>query len=104
MQGIIDRHLAGTIRRRLQNNPAVAILGPRQCGKTTLAGQLVKKNQSVYLDLENPSDLAKLADNSNLRHQFIPSHGRRLPRCPLRAWNLRASPAPGRGLSPTVDA
>ena len=63
MQGIIDRHLAGTVKRRLQNNPAVAILGPRQCGKTTLAGQIVKKfNQSVYLDLENPGDLAKLSD------------------------------------------
>ncbi len=63
MQEIIDRHLAGTIKRRLQNNPAVAILGPRQCGKTTLAGQIVKKiNQSVYLDLENPGDLAKLSD------------------------------------------
>ena len=63
MQEIIDRHLAGTVKRRLQNNPAVAILGPRQCGKTTLAGQIVKKfNQSVYLDLENPGDLAKLSD------------------------------------------
>ena len=63
MQEIIDRHLAGTVKRRLQNNPAVAILGPRQCGKTTLAGQIVKKfNQSVYLDLENPADLAKLSD------------------------------------------
>ena len=63
MQGIIGRHLAGTVKRRLQNNPAVAILGPRQCGKTTLAGQIVKKfNQSVYLDLENPGDLAKLSD------------------------------------------
>ena len=63
MQGIIDRHLTGTVKRRLQNNPAVAILGPRQCGKTTLAGQIVKKfNPSVYLDLENPADLAKLSD------------------------------------------
>ena len=63
MQEFIDRHLANTVKRRLQNNPAVAILGPRQCGKTTLAGQIVKKiNQSVYLDLENPGDLAKLDD------------------------------------------
>jgi len=63
MQGIIDRHLTDTINRRLQNNPAVAILGPRQCGKTTLAGQIVKKiSRSVYLDLENPGDLAKLDD------------------------------------------
>jgi hypothetical protein len=63
MQGTIDRHLTGTVKKRLQNNPAVAILGPRQCGKTTLAGQIVKKfNPSVYLDLENPADLAKLSD------------------------------------------
>jgi predicted AAA+ superfamily ATPase len=63
MQELIDRHLADTIKRRLQNNPAVAILGPRQCGKTTLAGQIVKElKQSVYLDLENPGDLAKIDD------------------------------------------
>ncbi len=63
MQGLIGRHLTETVKRRLQNNPAVAILGPRQCGKTTLAGQIVKKMaQSVYLDLENPGDLAKLDD------------------------------------------
>ena len=63
MQRIIDRYLTATVKRRLQNNPAVAILGPRQSGKTTLAGQIVKRfNQSVYLDLENPADLAKLSD------------------------------------------
>ena len=63
MQGYISRHLTDTVKKRLQNNPAVAILGPRQCGKTTLAGQIVKKrDRSVYLDLENPSDLAKLDD------------------------------------------
>ena len=49
MQGIIDRHLAGTVKRRLQNNPAVAILGPRQCGKTTLAGSNSKKIQPIGL-------------------------------------------------------
>ena len=63
MQQIINRHLTGTVKRRLQNNPAVAILGPRQCGKTTLAVQIVKRiTQSVRLDLENPGDLAKLDD------------------------------------------
>jgi len=63
MQGIINRNLTGTVKRRLKNNPVVAILGPRQCGKTTLAGQIVKRiKQSVYLDLENPGDLAKLDD------------------------------------------
>lgn len=63
MQGKINRYLAATVKKRLQNNPAVAILGPRQCGKTTLAGQIVKEmGQSVYLDLEHPADLAKLDD------------------------------------------
>ena len=63
MQGIINRHLAGTVKKRLHNNPAVAILGPRQCGKTTLAGQIVKRiKKALYLDLENPGDLAKLSD------------------------------------------
>jgi predicted AAA+ superfamily ATPase len=63
MQELISRHLAGAVKRRLETNPAVAILGPRQCGKTTLAGQIVRGiKQSVYLDLENPADLAKLSD------------------------------------------
>ncbi|MBW1718419.1 MAG: ATP-binding protein [Deltaproteobacteria bacterium] len=63
MQELIKRYLADTVKRRLRNNPAVAILGPRQCGKTTLASQIVNKfKQSIYLDLENPSDLAKLDD------------------------------------------
>lgn len=63
MQGKIPRTLAATIKNRLLNNPAVAILGPRQCGKTTLARQLTQKiGNSVYLDLEHPADLAKLED------------------------------------------
>ncbi len=44
--------------------PAIAILGPRQVGKTTLAQELVKNidPQSIYLDLESPSDRSKLAE------------------------------------------
>ncbi len=63
MTGLLPRNLAVEINKRLQNNPVVAILGPRQCGKTTLARQIVKPlKKSVYLDLENPADLAKLDD------------------------------------------
>jgi len=41
----------------------VAILGPRQCGKTTLARHLVGNLPEVlYLDLERPSDISRLAD------------------------------------------
>ncbi len=48
----------------LKEFPAVAIVGPRQVGKSTLAKQLVKfaKKPSVYLDLELPSDRRKLQD------------------------------------------
>jgi predicted AAA+ superfamily ATPase len=49
----------------LQEFPAVAILGPRQVGKTTLARQLCDasgNSQASYLDLETPQDLAQLSD------------------------------------------
>ena len=40
----------------------MALLGPRQCGKTTLARQFSEKSQSTYFDLENPVDLARLSE------------------------------------------
>ena len=47
----------------LQNNRSVALLGPRQCGKTTLAREIAaEENAATYFDLENPTDLARLAD------------------------------------------
>lgn len=47
--------------------PAVALLGPRQVGKTTLARQLQKviPKESVYLDLESPEDYQKLSNLEN---------------------------------------
>jgi len=48
----------------LRWSPSVAILGPRQVGKTTLARAIAAKNKdSVYLDLENPQDLKKMEDS-----------------------------------------
>lgn len=47
---------------RLAHSPAVALLGSRQVGKTTLAKSLNLQKPSRYLDLERPSDLAKLSD------------------------------------------
>ncbi|HSM77433.1 MAG TPA: ATP-binding protein [Bryobacteraceae bacterium] len=49
----------------LSRFPAVALIGPRQVGKTTLAQSLEEetgRRKAVYLDLELPSDRAKLAD------------------------------------------
>ena len=52
------------VARLLRRFPVVAILGARQVGKTTLAGEIVRasKSRSSRFDLENPSDLARLAD------------------------------------------
>ena len=46
------------IQKRLKSFPVVAILGARQCGKTTLANQI---RHAHYFDLENPRDLARLS-------------------------------------------
>ena len=59
---MITRQLATAIEQRLRQFPAVALLGPRQVGKTTLARATLAEGQVVYLDLENPADLEKLAD------------------------------------------
>ena len=52
------------VRRLLREAPVVAILGPRQVGKTTLAGSIAAswRGPTVRFDLEDPRDLAQLAD------------------------------------------
>jgi len=54
--------LLARLRGGLRTSPAVALLGPRQCGKTTLARQLSSTSKSTYFDLENPVDLARLSE------------------------------------------
>lgn len=60
MHGYIKRALEEEILKKLKYSPAVAILGPRQCGKTTLAKKSVSEADSVYLDLQKRTDLNKL--------------------------------------------
>lgn len=64
MQGIyIPRSLENDVHRGLEEFPAVAVLGPRQCGKSTLAKHVIESfPRSIYLDLERPSDAHKLTD------------------------------------------
>ena len=50
------------LNRLLDNNPVVALLGPRQCGKTTLARHVASQRESDYFDLENPLDIARLSN------------------------------------------
>ncbi|MFA4851134.1 MAG: ATP-binding protein [Bacteroidales bacterium] len=59
---MVERQHQQTIIKLLNHFPVVAIIGPRQVGKTTLAKKIIPilKNEVVYLDLESPSDLNKL--------------------------------------------
>lgn len=63
MQYYISRLITELVEQRLKDIPAVAILGPRQCGKSTLAKKIIEgKRKSIYVDLELPSDSRKLGD------------------------------------------
>ncbi|MBM4057969.1 MAG: hypothetical protein FJ275_07010, partial [Planctomycetes bacterium] len=54
-----DRRL---VSRALARSRIVALLGPRQCGKTTLAREFVDPESPNYFDLEDPVGLARLAE------------------------------------------
>ncbi|MFN7644781.1 MAG: ATP-binding protein [Burkholderiales bacterium] len=60
---MFDRIARASLDAALARSPAVAVLGPRQVGKTTLArAAAAARPGSVYLDLETAADLARLAD------------------------------------------
>jgi hypothetical protein len=59
---MIRRRLYDDLMKAMERSPAVGLLGPRQVGKTTLALAVGATRPSVYLDLEDPSDRAKLSD------------------------------------------
>lgn len=60
---MIARIVEKDINRLLQNFPITGIVGPRQCGKSTIAKKIISKRaEVVYLDLERASDLARLND------------------------------------------
>lgn len=59
---MIRRRVYDDLIKAMERSPAVALLGPRQVGKTTLALEIGATRRSVYLDLEDPSDRAKLSD------------------------------------------
>jgi hypothetical protein len=59
----IKRKIEQDVLTSLGINPVTAIIGPRQCGKSTLSKVLAREKANVlYLDLEKPSDLRKLDD------------------------------------------
>ncbi len=63
MRGYVPRSVSWQIDQRLREMPAVALLGARQCGKSTLAKTVLESNPNgIYLDLERPRDRNKLQD------------------------------------------
>ncbi len=49
------------ITKTLSIHPVATLLGPRQCGKTTLAKVIAEREPSTYFDLENPVDISRLS-------------------------------------------
>lgn len=74
MQGMLKRYLTEKLSSTTAQMPAVALLGARQVGKTTLARTIAKDINSIYLDLEAPEDLLKLSDPSS----FLSLHADKL--------------------------
>jgi uncharacterized protein len=66
----IQRIIGARILEKLKTTPAVALLGPRQVGKTTLVKEIapLSGTDTIYLDLESFSDLNKLTD---AEHYFL---------------------------------
>ena len=71
---MIRRHAQQAVHRALARQAAVALIGARQVGKTTLAHAIAEQLDAVYLDLESRIDRAKLAD----ARLFLSEHEGRL--------------------------
>ena len=56
----------GEIKTSIRYNPVTAIMGPRQCGKTTLARAIAQSNESSIFDLEDPTDFDLLSENPKI--------------------------------------
>ena len=59
---MIERRITSELDVLMDSMPAVALLGPRQVGKTTLALMMGERRPSIYLDLESDADRAKLTE------------------------------------------
>jgi predicted AAA+ superfamily ATPase len=62
MPEVVRPRLEDQVRRALREARVVALVGPRQAGKTTLARRIVPAGSVNYFDLEDPTDLARLAE------------------------------------------
>jgi predicted AAA+ superfamily ATPase len=76
-------HYLARIQKALGRSPVVALLGPRQCGKTTLAREMIPSRHPQYFDLEDPV-IAHLMENpmtalQNLRGLVVIDEAQRQP-------------------------
>jgi predicted AAA+ superfamily ATPase len=71
---MLRRGISEKLQATIAQAPAVALLGARQTGKTTLAKAIAKNLDSIYLDLEAPEDLLKLSDPTS----FLSTHADKL--------------------------
>jgi len=62
MQSFIPRSIQEELHECISQFPCTAILGPRQCGKTSLARFIANQHASIYLDLERPADIRRLQE------------------------------------------
>lgn len=59
---MIERKILSIVKQALDRQAAVALIGPRQVGKTTLAFAIAETREALYLDLEDQQDRNKLTD------------------------------------------
>ena len=75
MHGYILRLAENALERGLSRAPALVLLGPRQCGKSTLARRWFQDKEAVHLDLQDRADRAKLNEPElffdHHRHELI---------------------------------
>jgi len=68
---MIPRHVQHLIEQALARQAAVAVIGPRQVGKTTLALEIAHSRPAIYLDLEATADREKLSDPALFLDQHV---------------------------------
>ena len=94
---MLKRHIQTVVERRLAQYPAVALLGPRQVGKTTLAQSVAARYPgALLLDMERESDRAALARPE----LFFPAHRNRL----VVIDEVQLAPHLFAALRPEIDA
>lgn len=71
----LNRFYQQQLLKSLERSPSVAVLGPRQCGKSTLVKHIIENKNAIYLDLQLPSERNKLNEPeiffSNFRNQLV---------------------------------